>query len=111
MIQDISYEELPGFVLQHDVVVILITGDYCQPCKSMKPFLSELDPEDCGFHLSQIDIVANNQIAADYSLRGVPTFLVFKEGTLVGKFSGATPQEPFLQRVEACLNGDKDPFS
>lgn len=71
------------------VMVDLSARAWCQPCKLLHPKLEELSQENTDFvDIVEIDIDENQETAAKYHVRGVPTVLFFKNGQHVDTFVG-----------------------
>lgn len=74
------------------LTVVDYSATWCGPCKFMAPVFEELSqryPEAVFVH---VDIDALDQLADVQDVRGVPTFKFFRNGELLHKFSGASPQ-------------------
>jgi thioredoxin 2 len=68
-------------------------ADWCGPCKTMAPLLDELARERQGELLvAKLDTDRNPETAARFSVRGIPTFIVFREGREVARATGAVPR-------------------
>ena len=70
-------------------VLIDFYAEWCGPCKMMPPILKELK-EKMGetLRIIKIDVDKNQQIASKYQVRGVPTLMLMKEGSVLWKQSG-----------------------
>ncbi|MEX0967736.1 MAG: thioredoxin [Bacteroidia bacterium] len=73
-------------------VLIDFHAEWCGPCKSMSPVIKDIAGKYSGkARVIKIDIDKNPEIANQYQVRGVPTFMIFKEGKMVWRESGAIP--------------------
>jgi thioredoxin 2 len=68
----------------------------CMPCHRMHPILESLAQRRAGdLMVVKVDTDANVELAGAFRIQAVPTFVVFKRGTEVGRSSGAMPETDF----------------
>ncbi|MFC4359964.1 thioredoxin [Halobium salinum] len=80
-------DELTALVVEHDVVLVDFYADWCGPCKMLEPTVEALARESDAA-VAKVDVDANQPLAAEYGVRGVPTLVVFAGGEAVERVSG-----------------------
>jgi thioredoxin 1 len=69
-------------------------ADWCGPCKIMAPVLEEIEKNYQGkIEFQKVDVEANEQLAGQYDIRSIPTFVLVKEGKEMDRRMGAMPKE------------------
>jgi putative thioredoxin len=103
---DVGLADFPQRVLEESKrrpVVVDFWAPWCGPCKSLKPILEKLAAEYGGkFLLAKINSDENQELAARYGVRGIPSVKAFIDGEQVDEFSGALPEpevRAFLDRL------------
>ena len=82
-------------------VVVDFWADWCGPCKTLAPAL-EAATEEKGVTLVKVDVDANQQVAQEYGIRGIPAVKAFRNGHVVAEFVGVqskTAIEAFLDEL------------
>ncbi len=75
-------------------VLVDFWADWCGPCKMIAPFLEELAEECTGkVTIAKLDIDKNQENAAKYGVRSIPTLIMFKNGEQVDLTVGADPSK------------------
>ena len=85
-------------------VLVDFFAEWCGPCQTMGPVLKDL-AGDIGDRATilKVDIDKNPGAARAFGVRGVPTFIVFKEGKQLWRQSGAMPKHMLLEALEKAM--------
>ena len=93
---DATTETFEAEVLQKSMqtpVLVDFWATWCGPCKTLGPILEKLAGEYHGsFQLAKVDVDKEQEIAAAFQIRSVPTVFLVKGGQIVDGFPGAVPE-------------------
>lgn len=92
-------------VLEAELPVVLeFETDWCPFCRQMKPIVDSVALEHRNtFIVGRLDIDENRGIAWEYRVNGIPTYIVFRDGKVVGRFAGAMPKDDFVNKILDAL--------
>tara|TARA_B100000214_G_scaffold346698_1_gene297498 strand:- start:979 stop:1233 length:255 start_codon:yes stop_codon:yes gene_type:complete len=66
--------------------VKFFNASWCGPCKQMKPHIDKLQKE--GYNIQEIDIDQNSTLAEAAEIRGVPTTIIYENGSVMERVVG-----------------------
>jgi putative thioredoxin len=93
---DFDYEVIQ--YSQKTPVVVDFWAEWCIPCKSLDPILTQLVEKRGGdVRLAKVDVDANQKLAQRFNVRSIPAVKGFREGQVISEFSGVLP-EPQIQK-------------
>ena len=101
-ITDSNFEET---VLKSDKPVMVdFWAAWCGPCRMVGPIIDELSEEYEGKAIiGKVDIDSNQQYAAQFGVRNIPTVLVFKDRELVDRKVGVSSKNDYAQAIDKLI--------
>jgi putative thioredoxin len=90
-------------------VLIDFWAEWCQPCKVLLPLLSSLAEAYQGkFLLAKINTEEQQELAAQFGIRSIPTVKLFKDGQPVDEFMGALPEAEIRAFLDKHIPNETD---
>jgi thioredoxin 1 len=84
------------------VTVVDFWAEWCVPCKQMSRLLEQLAGElPAEVVIGKVDADRNRALVDRYSVRGIPTLLIFKDGVLVDTRTGVDRKQVLKKAIEA----------
>jgi thioredoxin 1 len=84
---------------EYDVVLADFYADWCGPCQMLEPIVETVASETDAA-VAKIDIDANQQLAAEYGVRSVPTLVLFADGQPVERLVGMQDESRLRSLIE-----------
>lgn len=105
MAERITHSEFNEKIISSSKLSIVdFYSDTCVPCKRMSPILTALEN---GYRdelfVAKVNIAYEKELVDEYQIRTTPTFLFFKDGKVVERFSGVRKKE----EIELIIDANK----
>lgn len=85
-------------------VVVDFWATWCGPCRALAPVVEEIASEYEGkAEIVKCNVDDCEEIAAQYSIRSIPTLIFFKDGKAVDRLVGAVPKSEITAKIDALL--------
>lgn len=105
VIPQLGSNDFEAAVLKSETPVLVdFWAEWCEPCKRMEPLLNELAGELGGrLKVAKLNVEAHPSIAAQFRVRGLPTFMLFKNGAVHSTQIGAISKSQLAQFVSKAI--------
>ena len=102
-ITDGNFEEL--VLKSTQPVLVDFWAVWCGPCRMLAPVIEEISKEYEGrVVVGKVDVDNNQEFAAKYGIRNIPTVLVFQNGEVVGRQVGVAPKKTYTDAIDGLLS-------
>ena len=77
------------------------SASWCAPCKVMGGLLNDVGPEYEGrVNIFKLNVEQNQQTAAKFGVRSIPTMIMFKGGKQIDRITGLLPLNPLRRKLD-----------
>ncbi len=99
---ELNDSEFQSFITNSSLPILVdFYSPTCGPCKAIAPVITKLSKEYLGkVIIAKLDTSKNPGTAMHYKIRGVPSLLFFKNGTVVDQIVGAPPEPQLRQKLD-----------
>ncbi|MAW51141.1 MAG: thioredoxin [Flavobacteriaceae bacterium] len=101
-ITDSTFDEI--VLKSNKPVMVDFWAEWCGPCRMVGPIMEELSTDFEGKAVvGKLDVDSNQEFAAKFGVRNIPTVLVFKNGEIVGRQVGVAPKSKYTEAINSVL--------
>jgi len=85
---------------KNGIVLVDFWADWCMPCKMMAPVLNDVaQATDGTASIYKLNVDEQQQVAARYGIRNIPTMILFKDGKEVERIIGVKPKDYIISSI------------
>jgi thioredoxin 1 len=96
--ENVSGDVVEQLLTQDKVVLVDYFAKWCGPCKTLMPRLSALESEYPNAKFVSVDVDENTDHSMKVGIRSVPTVMIYKNGELIDRSSGAN-SDAFYKKI------------
>jgi thioredoxin 1 len=101
-LSDSGFED--SVITNKETYLIDFWAPWCGPCRLVAPIVEELAKEyDGKIKVGKINVDDNQQVAGKYGISSIPTIMIFRDGDLKERITGALPKPALKQIIDKAL--------
>ncbi len=104
-IKNLSLDNFDNEISSSNIPVLVdFWAEWCGPCKMLSPILEEIseDRKD-KLQVVKVNLDENQDLAMKYSIRSIPTLLLFKGGELIDTKVGLLPKSDLVEWIDSKI--------
>ena len=113
-IHNVDMQNFQNLVLEKSInkpVLVDFWADWCQPCQTIMPMLAKLAEEYAGkFELAKVNADQEQELAAHFGIKSLPTMKLFYQGKIVDERLGAVPESDIRAMLDKHIVSESDQF-
>ncbi|MBM5783030.1 MAG: thioredoxin [Pelagibacterales bacterium] len=87
-----------------NITLVDFWAPWCGPCRQLSPLIEELAKDMEGkLEVYKCNIDENPEVPSKYSVRGIPTLMIFKDGKILDTKVGSLPKSSLYEWVKNSL--------
>ena len=101
---NIDLETFQEIIKGETPVLVDFYADWCNPCKMMNPTLKSIKKHfGDNIKILKINVDNNERVAGKFQVKGIPTFILFKEGEIKWRKSGVIDEKEFISTINSNI--------
>jgi thioredoxin 1 len=105
---ELTKENFEQVVTSNPMVIVDYWAPWCGPCRGFAPVFEKVAEANPDVVFAKVNTDDEQEIAAHFQIRSIPTLMVFKDQVIVFSQPGALPQGAFEQVVEKTKSLDME---
>jgi thioredoxin len=105
---ELTKDNFKQTISDNDIVIIDFWAEWCGPCRSFAPTFEAASEKHDGVCFAKVNTEEQQELAAAFNVRSIPTLMVFREQVILYAEAGALPPAALDQIVEQVRGLDMD---
>lgn len=89
---ELSKDNFEQIITDNDFVIIDFWAPWCGPCRSFAPTYEKVSEDHADIVFAKINTEDEQEIAAHFNIRSIPTLMIFREKVIIFSQAGALPE-------------------
>ena len=104
-VKEINDQDFQGQVLDSKIPTLIdFWAPWCAPCKAIAPVVEELANTYNGkINFVKMNVDDNQSTPSQYGVRGIPTLILFKDGSVLDQVVGNVPKDQLTSLLEKAV--------
>jgi len=103
---ELTTDNFKDTVAGNDIVIIDFWASWCAPCRSFAPTFEAASEQHQDIVFAKVNTEEQQELAAAFNIRSIPTLMVFREQIIVYADAGALPAAGLQQLVDGVRGLD-----
>ena len=103
---ELTKDNLEETINNNDIVLIDFWAPWCGPCRSFAPTFEKVAEANPGIVFAKVNTEDEQEVAAQFNIRSIPTLAVFREQIILFMQPGALPESGLVELVDGAKTVD-----
>ena len=101
-------ETFASTISEHEIVFVDWWASWCGTCRMFAPIFEQAAEENPDIVFAKVDTEAQQELAGSFSIRSIPTLMIFRDEVLLFSQPGALPAEALADLIAQVRALDMD---